>query len=43
MPLNVGGGLRSTNDIQSVKETSLWQDKSLIQFSWRYDQELLSG
>ena len=29
-----GGGLRSTNDFQSVKETSIWQDRSLIKFSW---------
>ena len=31
------------NDFHSVKETSLWQDRSLIIFSWRYDQELSSG
>ena len=27
------------NDFRSVKETFLWQDRSLIKFSWRYDQE----
>ena len=43
MPLSVGGGLRSTNDFQSVKETSLGKDRSLIKFSWSYDQELSSG
>ena len=43
IPLSVGGGLRSTNGFQSAKETSLWQDRSLIIFSWRYDQELSSG
>ena len=42
IPLSVGGGLHSTNDFQSVKETSPWQDRSLIKFSWRYDQELSS-
>ena len=35
--------MRSTNGFQSVKETSLWQDRSLIKILWRYDQELLSG
>ena len=29
MPVSVGGGLSSTNDFQSVKETILWQDRSL--------------
>ena len=43
IPLSAGGGLCSTNDFQSVKETSLQQDTSLIKFSWRYDQELSSG
>ena len=43
MPLNVRGGLRPTNEFQNVKETSLSQDRSLIKFSLRYDQELLSG
>ena len=28
IPLSVGGSLPSTNGFQSVKETSLWQDKS---------------
>ena len=27
--MSIGGGLRSTNGFQSVKETSLWQDGSL--------------
>ena len=31
------------NEFQSVKETSLWQNRSLVKFSWRYDQELSSG
>ena len=43
VPLSVGGGLRSTIVFQSVKETSLWQDGSLVKFSWRYDQELSFG
>ena len=43
IPLSVGGGLHFTSDFHSVKETTLWQDRSLIKFSWRYDQELLSG
>ena len=25
------------NGFQSVKETFLWQDRSLIKFSWRYN------
>ena len=37
MLLSTGGGPRSTNDLQSVKKTSLWQDRTLIKFSWRYD------
>ena len=37
IPLSTGGGLHSTNGFQSVKETSLWQDRFLIKFSWRYD------
>ena len=41
--LSAGRGLRSTNDFQSVKEISLWQDRSLMKFSWRYNQELSSG
>ena len=41
--LSVGRSLRSMNDFQRVKETSLWQDRSLTKFSWRYDQELSSG
>ena len=36
MPLSVGGGLRSTNDFQNVKETSLSKDRSLIKSSWSY-------
>ena len=40
IPLSVGGDL--LNDFQNVRETSLWQDRSLIKFSWRYDQELSS-
>ena len=31
------------NDFQIVKETSLWKDRSLLKFSWRYNQELSSG
>ena len=31
------------NGFQSVKKTSLWQDRSLIEFSWRYNKELSSG
>ena len=34
MLLSIGGGLRTTNDLQSVKETSQWQDRNLIKFSW---------
>ena len=33
MPLSVGRGLRYTNGFRSVKETSLWQDGSLMKFS----------
>ena len=43
MPSSVARGLRSMNDFQNVKETSLSQDRSLIKFSWRHDQELSSG
>ena len=39
IPLSAGGGPRSTTDFQSVKETSLQQDRSLIKFSW----EIQSG
>ena len=41
--MSVGGGLHSMNDFQNVKETSLSQDRSLLKFSLRYDQELSSG
>ena len=41
--LPLSGGVCSTNDFQSVKETSLGQDRSLIKLSWKYNQELLSG
>ena len=30
-------------DFQSVILTSLSQDRSIIKFSWRYDQQLSSG
>ena len=39
--MGVGGGLHSTDDFQSVMETSLSQDTSLVKFSWRYDQQLI--
>ena len=32
IPLSTGGGLHFTNGFQSVKETSLWQNGSLIKF-----------
>ena len=43
MSLNVGRGLHSMNCFQSVKETFLSQGRSLIKFSWGYNQELSSG
>ena len=39
----VGGDLRSTDDFQSVMETSLSQNTFLVKFSWRYDLKLSSG
>ena len=36
IPLSIGGGVCCMNDFQSVKETCLSQDRSLIKFSWRY-------
>ena len=39
----VGGSLNSMNDFQIVVETSLFQDTSLVKFSWTYDQKLLFG
>ena len=38
-----GRSLHSTDDFQTAMETSLSQGKSLVKFSWRYDQQLLSS
>ena len=43
IPLSAGAGLHSMNSFQSVKEASLWQDRSIMKFSWRYNLELSSG